>query len=106
MIWEQNTAAIVMLNRVVEKNQVCINFYCKYHVSFQPAFLCKVCISTNSRWFILQVKCYQYWPCGQAAEHVDQLDFEDFKVYFLKEIGNDYFTIRTLELENFVVCLA
>lgn len=69
MIWEQNTAAIVMLNRVVEKNQV---------------------------------KCYQYWPYGQAAGHVDQLDFEDFKVYFLKEIGNDYFTIRTLELENFV----
>lgn len=69
MIWEQNTAAIIMLNRVVEKNQV---------------------------------KCFQYWPCGQAAGHSDMLEFEDFKVYYLKEVGNEYFTIRTLELENFV----
>ncbi|XP_067052052.1 tyrosine-protein phosphatase non-receptor type 2-like isoform X2 [Acropora muricata] len=69
MIWEQNTTAIIMLNRVVEKNQV---------------------------------KCFQYWPCGQAADHSDMLEFEDFKVYYLKEVGNDYFTIRTLELENFV----
>lgn len=67
MIWEQNSAAIVMLNRVVEKNQI---------------------------------KCYQYWPCGVAAGHVDQIEFSDFRVYYLQELRNEYFTIRSLELEN------
>lgn len=67
MIWEQNTAAVVMLNRVVEKNQI---------------------------------KCYQYWPCGEANGHIDQLEFENFRIYYLQELHNEYFTIRTLELEN------
>lgn len=67
MIWEQNTAAVVMLNRVIEKNQI---------------------------------KCYQYWPCGASYGHVDQLEFGNFKIYYIQELRNEYFTIRTLELEN------
>lgn len=67
MIWEQNTAAIIMLNKVVEKNQI---------------------------------KCYEYWPCGEAYGHSNQLEFGNFKINYLQELHNEYFTIRSLELEN------
>lgn len=67
MIWEQNTAAIIMLNKVVEKNQI---------------------------------KCYQYWPCGETYAHSNQLEFGNFKINYLRELHNEYFTIRSLELEN------
>ena len=52
---------------------------------------------------ILQIKCYQYWPCGQAYGHVDQLEFGNFRIHYLQELHNEYFTIRTLELENMLV---
>ncbi|XP_078365840.1 uncharacterized protein LOC144650067 isoform X1 [Oculina patagonica] len=67
MIWEQNSEAVIMLNRVIEKNQI---------------------------------KCYQYWPCGEAYGHVNHLEFGDFRIYYLRELRNEYFTIRSLELEN------
>lgn len=67
MIWEQKTKAVIMLNRVVEKNQI---------------------------------KCYQYWPCGEEHGHVGQLEFGNFRIYYRQELRNEYFTIRSLELEN------
>lgn len=67
MIWEQKTKAVIMLNRVVEKNQI---------------------------------KCYQYWPSGEEYGHVSQLEFGNFRIYYRQELRNEYFTIRSLELEN------
>ncbi|XP_073233034.1 tyrosine-protein phosphatase non-receptor type 2-like isoform X2 [Porites lutea] len=67
MIWEQKSAAVVMLNKVVEKNQK---------------------------------KCFQYWPCGEVYGHVDQMEFGNFRIYYIQEKGDEFFTIRTLELES------
>ena len=55
---------------------------------------------------VLQIKCYQYWPCGVASGHVDQLEFGAFKIYYLQELRNEYFTIRSLELENMQVSMS
>ncbi|XP_020610211.1 tyrosine-protein phosphatase non-receptor type 1-like, partial [Orbicella faveolata] len=70
MIWEQKTEAVIMLNRVVEKNQI---------------------------------KCYQYWPCGEEYGHVSHLEFGNFRIHYLQELRSEYFTIRSLELENILV---
>ena len=51
----------------------------------------------------LQIKCYQYWPCGEAYAHSNQLEFGNFKINYLRELHNEYFTIRSLELENILV---
>ena len=85
----------------MEKNQVSIYLLCFVCSVFfyNKLFILVLCC------YLMQVKCFQYWPCGQAAGHSNMLEFEDFKVYYLKEVGNEYFTIRTLELENFVVCM-
>ena len=54
---------------------------------------------------ILQIKCYQYWPCGEAYGHVNHVEFGDFRIYYLQEMRNEYFTIRSLELENILVSM-
>ena len=51
----------------------------------------------------LQIKCYQYWPCGEAYAHYNQLEFGNFKINYLRELHNEYFTTRSLELENILV---
>lgn len=50
-----------------------------------------------------QIKCYQYWPCGEEHGHVGQLEFGNFRIYYRQELRNEYFTIRSLELENISV---
>ena len=50
-----------------------------------------------------QIKCYQYWPCGEEYGHVGQLEFGNFRIYYRQELRNEYFTIRSLELENISV---
>ena len=52
---------------------------------------------------ILQIKCYQYWPCGEEYGHVSQLEFGNFRINYRQEWRNEYFTIRSLELENILV---
>lgn len=52
---------------------------------------------------ILQIKCYQYWPCGEEYGQVSHLEFGNFRIYYLQELRNEYFTIRSLELENILV---
>ena len=50
-----------------------------------------------------QIKCSQYWPCGVAQNHVDSMVFENFRVTYVSERKNEFFTIRSLEVENLAV---
>ena len=54
---------------------------------------------------MLQKKCFQYWPCGEVYGHVDQIEFGNFRIYYIQEKGDEFFTIRTLELESVQVSL-
>ena len=54
---------------------------------------------------MLQKKCFQYWPCGEVYGHVDQMEFGNFRIYYIQEKGDEFFTIRTLELESLLVSL-
>ncbi|XP_020897721.1 tyrosine-protein phosphatase non-receptor type 1 isoform X2 [Exaiptasia diaphana] len=67
MVWEQNTKAVIMLNRVIEKNQI---------------------------------KCYQYWPCGEAVGHTNVLEFGNYRITYIDENMSEFFTVKTLELYN------
>ncbi|KAK3752022.1 hypothetical protein QZH41_009342 [Actinostola sp. cb2023] len=67
MVWEQKSKAVIMLNRVIEKNQI---------------------------------KCYQYWPCGEKVGHTNTLEFGNFKITYIDENMSEFFTVKTLELYN------
>lgn len=48
------------------------------------------------------LKCHQYWPLGQHRGDDDEVDFEDvgLKVTFIDESEQNYFIVRTLEIEE------
>ena len=63
---------------------------------------CVWCNDVFCGW-LLQIKCYQYWPCGVVQDHVDVMEFGNFRISYLSERMGNYFTIRSLELENLTV---
>ncbi|XP_048577171.1 neurofilament medium polypeptide isoform X2 [Nematostella vectensis] len=67
MVWENNSKAVIMLNKVMEKNQI---------------------------------KCFQYWPCGERYAHVNCLELDSFQIKYITENRSEEFTVRILELEN------
>jgi protein tyrosine phosphatase len=114
MIWEQNCKAVVMLNRVIEKNQASLKlfpFFSKNEVFFLIATLC--CLYYNEERaeylrntivvgydsinnFLLQIKCHQYWPLGHEGNKELHLPGVNLRVEHVTETQMDYYTTRIL----------
>lgn len=50
-----------------------------------------------------QLKCHQYWPCGEKVGHTDVLEFGCFRITYIEENMSEFFTVRKLEIFNMKV---
>ena len=51
---------------------------------------------------LFQIKCHQYFPEGSAQDGENEMIFDDvdLKVTYISEDDLNYFTIRTLEIQD------
>ena len=53
----------------------------------------------------LQIKCHMYWPSEENDDQESVVTFGSFRIQFLSDKRNQYYIIRSLELENLEVSL-
>lgn len=87
MVWEQNSKAILMLNKIIEKKQVRV-----IENDFVESF-------KKIKKF-LQVKCHQYWPEQKGPENKLCLTDVGLEVEYLRSEEYKHYTKRILRLSD------